>query len=205
MPSREASLRNLEKARAAWAHPPRPWRSSWESHAIEQLAWQWFSSAEPRKWSGRAVARWLGVSHTYVQKLVRKFQTDPDRQRIIHAAAATFEHLDSARECTRLDRQRGRLRTPKPWKWADFKIGDQCVRWRVPTKAEERRRAAQASGRALGPTDVPLCDLPAWAWGTLAQQHPWEQFAAVRHAIEGSRGATPRPAWFGRQRRGRRF
>jgi hypothetical protein len=33
MPSRESSLRNLEKARANW-RPPRPWRSSEESQMI---------------------------------------------------------------------------------------------------------------------------------------------------------------------------
>ena len=115
MPSHEASMRNLAKARAAWSHPPRPWRSFQESCVIEQLAWQWFNSQQPGKWSGRAVARWLGVSHTYVQKLVRKFQLDPDRMRRNQAGLgpATFESLERAREFTRQYRERGDLRWPK--------------------------------------------------------------------------------------------
>src|SRR5215472_9125628 len=165
MPSREASLRNLERARAAWSHPPRPWRSLRESSVIEQLIWQWFSAGEMRKWSGRAVARWLGVSHTYVQKLVRKFRTDPHRMQRIHAGSglATFETLERAREFTRQSKQRGDLREPKRWKVAEFKVGSNFVRAVVPTKAEERRRAAEAQGLPLGPTYVPPHDLPLWA------------------------------------------
>ena len=165
MPSREASLRNLERARAAWSHPPRPWRSLRESSVIEQLIWQWFSAGEMRKWSGRAVARWLGVSHTYVQKLVRKFRTDPHRMQRIHAGSglATFETLERAREFTRQSKQRGDLREPKRWKVAEFKVGSNFVRAVVLTKAEERRRAAEAQGRPLGPTHVAFHDLPPWA------------------------------------------
>ena len=108
MPSREASLRNLKKARASWSHPPRPWRSFQESRLIERLAWQWFNAGDARQWSERAVARWLGVSHTYVQKLVRKFQAEPDRMRE-HAncfGPATFEQLNDARESTRQAKER---------------------------------------------------------------------------------------------------
>jgi hypothetical protein len=109
MPSREASLRNLQKARAAWSHRPRPWRSFQESCLIERLAWQWFNAGETRKWSQRALARWLGVSHTYIQKLVRKFQAEPERMRSTQAAfgPASFEQLNGARESTKQAKEAG--------------------------------------------------------------------------------------------------
>src|SRR5215472_18926197 len=78
MPSREASLRNLEKAKRNW-RAPKPLRCNSESCVIRRLVWQWHHDRSPRKWSARAVARALGASHTYVQKLVREFVEQPDR------------------------------------------------------------------------------------------------------------------------------
>jgi transposase len=71
---REVALRNLAKARASprW-HPPRPWRSAEETRVIKRLVWQWFNYRGPGKWSARALARWLGVTHTYVNMLAREF------------------------------------------------------------------------------------------------------------------------------------
>jgi hypothetical protein len=58
VPSREASLQNLEKARANWRQP-RPWRSYAERRLIRMFAWQWLLGRGP--WcSGRALAEWLG-------------------------------------------------------------------------------------------------------------------------------------------------
>lgn len=111
MPSRESSLRNLEKARACW-RPPRPWRSRQETRVIRRLVWQWFTFRGSGKWSGRAVGRRLGVSHTYIQKLVREFAIDPSRvqrqQRTY--GEATLEQLSCAQERTRKQRARGHLR-----------------------------------------------------------------------------------------------
>jgi len=125
MPSLEASLRNLEKARAAWSHPPRPWRSAQESRTIKRLAWQWFTYRAPDKWSARALARWLGVSHTYIQKLVREFMTDPIKieQEVQSSYPATFEQLSRAQEETRRQKDRGWLHPLRRWKWAEYKIG----------------------------------------------------------------------------------
>ena len=207
MPSREASLRNLEKARAAWSHPPRPWRSFKESCVIQQLVWQWFNSREPRKWSGRVVARWLGVSHTYVQKLVQTFQADPDRMLRIQARSgpATFEQLNRAREFTRQDSERGYLRTPRRFKLAEIKIGSNIVRAIVPTKAEERRRAAEAGGCPLGPTYVPVHLLPLWARGLpyFSQQNPCDPLIAIKHALRQNHGWRPTRSIRGRWRPGR--
>jgi hypothetical protein len=76
VPSRESSLRNLAIARTKW-RPPRAWRSLQETRVIKRLVYQWSNTREPGKWSGRAVARWLRVSHTYIQKLVREFAQNP--------------------------------------------------------------------------------------------------------------------------------
>jgi hypothetical protein len=64
MPSPEASRLNLENAKIYW-RASRPWRSKQETRV-----------REPRC-SGRAIARKLGVSHTYIQKLRREFAANP--------------------------------------------------------------------------------------------------------------------------------
>ena len=122
---------------------------------------------EPRKWSGRAVARWLGVTHTYIQKLAREFATNPsqiERDAYRHFPA-TFEQLRRAKEETQKEKERGELRRPRRWRKAEFKIGGDVVRTVVLTKAEERRRAAEATGRVLGPAYVAPHELPLWARG----------------------------------------
>jgi AraC-like DNA-binding protein len=167
MPSREASLRNLEKARACW-RPPRPWRSERETRVIRRLVWQWLNDGGAAKWPARAVARRLGVSHTYIQKLVREFAENPSRIRGERRCfgPATLEQLDRAQAETRQEKDRGHLRDPHRWKRAEFKIGDQVTRRWVLTKAEERRRAAEASSPLLVMADiVRFRHVPAWAGG----------------------------------------
>lgn len=195
MPSLEASLRNLERARAAWSHPPRPWRSDRETRIIKRLVWQWFTYCGPRNWSARGLARWLGVSHTYIQKLVRQFRTDPgDMQRDARRhTPATFEHLRCAQEETRQQKERGWLRPPRRWRVAEFKIGDRAVRVVVPTKAEERRQAAKATGCVFGSAYVAPHKLPLWAKGMLyySGENPCDPLIAVKFSIEASRGVRP--------------
>ena len=77
MPSHESSMRNLAKARAKM-RPPRPWRSTQESQMIRRFVFQW-STCRGTKPSGRTWARALGISHTWLQKLVRQFQADPSQ------------------------------------------------------------------------------------------------------------------------------
>lgn len=123
MPSLEASLRNLAKAKATW-RPPRSWRSLRESQYVRSLVWQWVQSRAasegrrvyppcPRRknrshrfkagrcacgyerstvdadgyvinrrnrQSARRLARKLGVSHTWVNRLVREFKANPTKQ-----------------------------------------------------------------------------------------------------------------------------
>ncbi len=113
MPSPEASRRNLEKAKAHWRRPA-PWRSERETRLIRRLAWQWRCNEGPRC-SGRALARLLGVSHTYIQKLMREFARGISR-RNRGDGLATFEQLRLelryAQEETGKMRERGWLRYP---------------------------------------------------------------------------------------------
>ena len=134
MPSREASLRNLTRAKAKW-RPPRPWRSRSESRLIRSFIWHWYLGHGP--WcSGRALARWLGVSHTYVQRLTRtpsRNESDFLREVAVRGIP-TVEGLRRAREESRQQRERGLLRTQRRWKTVEYKIGRTVVRGVVPTK-----------------------------------------------------------------------
>ena len=119
MPSLEASLQNLEKAKANWRRPRR-FRSAQESWVIWRLVCQWLSYRGP-KWSARAVGRRLGVSHAYIQKLVREFAEDPSKiERMAQSSIATFDELSRAQQETRQQKERGRLREPRRWKRAEF-------------------------------------------------------------------------------------
>jgi AraC-like DNA-binding protein len=154
VPSPEASRRNLEKAKANW-RPPRHWRSQQEAHVIRRMVWQWFTYRAPRKLSARAVARQLGISHTYVQKLVREFRTNPsEMQRQRAFGETTFGDLSQAQEITRQERARGHLRSRRPHKIAEFKVDDNVVRAFVGTTArtmpELEARASQTRGRGWG-------------------------------------------------------
>ncbi len=110
MPRHESSMRNLEKARAKW-RSPRPLRSNDESRMIQRFVFLWLTCRGTRP-SGRAWARSLGISHTWVQKLVRKFQTDPSEmyreQR--RSGDPNFARLSRAREQTQRMREQGELR-----------------------------------------------------------------------------------------------
>jgi hypothetical protein len=134
MPSTEASRRNLDKAFASPRfHRPLPWRSPQETRVIKRLACQWFMGEEPRC-PLRELARRLGVSQTYVQKLVRKFAADPNKilrqtgrlkrscgmtsisangrmQVPFERQLATFEQLNEAKHMSRKMRERGWLRS----------------------------------------------------------------------------------------------
>jgi hypothetical protein len=82
----DASMRNLAKACAsARYHPPRPWRSKQESEAIQRFAFQWLSCRDRNRPSGRTWARELGISHTWLQKLIREITADPSKMRGLQA------------------------------------------------------------------------------------------------------------------------
>ncbi len=111
MPSYQSSMENLASARARW-RPPRPWRSSQEAQLIQRFAFQWFTCCDPSRPSGRDWARQLGISHTWLQKLVRKFEIDPSgmyrEQR--RSGDPNFAQISRARELTQRMRERGEIR-----------------------------------------------------------------------------------------------
>jgi hypothetical protein len=108
----DASMQNLAKARASekW-HPPRPWRSKEEGHLIRRLVLWWFTCRDRTRPSGRAWARQLGVSHTWLQKVTRELLENPNEMRRLRACGdPTLAQLTRARESTRRMRDRGQLR-----------------------------------------------------------------------------------------------
>ena len=112
MPSYEASMRNLARARRSrrW-HPPRPWRSTEEAQMIRRFVWYWFTCRDRSRPSARAWARQLGISHTWIQKLVRRFEADPNEMRRLQAyGLPNGADLNWAQEYSRRMRERGELR-----------------------------------------------------------------------------------------------
>jgi hypothetical protein len=73
--SRISSRSNLAKARGRW-RPPRPRRSTDESRMIRRYVFVWYTGRGSKP-SGRAWAKQLGISHTWLQKLVWQFRADP--------------------------------------------------------------------------------------------------------------------------------
>jgi len=79
---------------------------------IRRFAFQWFTCRDRNKPSGRAWAHGLGISHTWLQKLVREFSADPSEMWRLQISRGdpTFAQLSRARERTREMKERGDLR-----------------------------------------------------------------------------------------------
>jgi len=107
---------------------------------------------EERRWSRVRVARLLGVSHTWVNKLVKKFEADPEgmRRKMREFAPANLEELERAREDTRREREMGRLRGPIRWRRVKVTIQGKRIRMAAPTKEEMRRRLQRDSASRAG-------------------------------------------------------
>jgi hypothetical protein len=150
---------------------------------------QIIARAKERPWSAVRVARLLGVSHTWVNKLVKKFEADGEgmRRKMRAFAPANLEKLERAREETRREREMGRLRGPIRWRRVKVTIQGKKMRMAAPTKEEMRRRArnAVASG-VMSETKqqqvphtaerrpvrndsafLPYRELPSWAKGLM--------------------------------------
>ncbi|HKW87675.1 MAG TPA: hypothetical protein VJN21_02860 [Candidatus Acidoferrales bacterium] len=201
--ARQSRLVNMAKARAARRRAPLPWRSGLESRIIEQLVYQWWLSTEPRKWAKYKVARLLGVSHTWVNKLVKRFRADPGRarRRLAAFSPATFDKLQRAREETRRQREMGWLRGPIRLRRVKFLLWGKKTSVTVLTRSEKLRREAaaqvrqaQCQSRQAGarghwpsPTPVPYADLPLWARGLLLPAGPGPTPSRIfRHGIRRS-------------------
>jgi hypothetical protein len=81
---------------------------------IRRFAFQWFTCRDASRPSGRDWARQLGISHTWLQKLVRQFQVDPgEMQRLqVLRGEPKFADLTRGREYTQQMRERDELRGP---------------------------------------------------------------------------------------------
>jgi hypothetical protein len=107
--------------------------------------WQWFRYGGPLRWPGRTVARRLGISHTYVQKLVREFSADLSRMERQQQGVrlVTFIDLHDAQEQTKRERERGVVRYPCDFAVREFQVLSNVVRAVVRTKAAEARASAK--------------------------------------------------------------
>jgi hypothetical protein len=88
---------------------------------IRRFVFQWYT-CRGNKPSGRVWARELGVSHTWLQKLVRDFATGPSEMWRLQSANGdpNFGQLSRAREYSRQMRERGELRGSRLAKVVDF-------------------------------------------------------------------------------------
>jgi transposase len=103
-------MRNLAKARAKM-RPPRPWRSTDESRMIRRYVFLWYTG-HGQKPSGREWARQLGISHTWLQKLIRQFEADPNEmyRESKRCGDPSYAQLLRARAYTQVLRDRGEVR-----------------------------------------------------------------------------------------------
>lgn len=69
-----------------------PGVSDQETRVIRRLAWQWCRSQQPIC-SGREIARRLGVSHAYIQKVLREFAANPNPDSRLSTALVAWNAL----------------------------------------------------------------------------------------------------------------
>jgi hypothetical protein len=83
---------------------------------IRRFAFQWFTCCDPGRPSGRDWARQLGISHTWLQKLVRQFQVDPSEMRRLQALRGDpkFADLTRGRGYTQQMNERYEICRPSP-------------------------------------------------------------------------------------------
>jgi len=80
---------------------------------IRRLVLWWFTCVDSNRPSGRAWARQLRISHTWLQKLIRELKKDPvEMRRLQSCGDPKPEQLDRARERTRRMREQRELRRP---------------------------------------------------------------------------------------------
>jgi hypothetical protein len=82
---------------------------------MRRFTFWWFTSRDRNKPSDRDWARQLGISHTWLQRLVREFKQDPDEmwQLQVDNGDPMFDQLSRARDCTQELRKEGKVRPPR--------------------------------------------------------------------------------------------
>jgi len=89
---------------------------------IRRYVFQWHTCRDSSRPSGRAWARQLGISHTWLQKLVREFTADPSKMWRLQRANGDprSTELSRTQEYTRQMKERGELRGSRLAKVANF-------------------------------------------------------------------------------------
>jgi hypothetical protein len=102
---------NFDKMRARW-RPPRPWRSAEEAEVIQRFVLLWVTCKDRSRPSGRSWARQLNISHTWLQKLAARFETNPIEATGLRLLGhPSFRDLEGARRSSQALAERGLLRT----------------------------------------------------------------------------------------------
>jgi hypothetical protein len=71
----------------------------------------WLTCRDASRPSGRSWAKQLGISHTWLQKVVRALKANPEEMRRLQSQGnATLAQLNRAKEYTVRMRERGELR-----------------------------------------------------------------------------------------------
>lgn len=154
----------------------------------------------------------MGVSHTWVNKLVKRIEADPERMRrkMRAFAPASFEKLERAREETRRQRELGWLRGPIRWRRVKVTIQGRKQRVAAVTRAARLSQGyGEASGQAM---PVRYSELPEWARGLLLPGDPGTATLGSGTRTAGGRtpatalpssgqAGTPRPVPFAFRRR----
>ena len=80
---------------------------------VRRYVFWWFTSRDRSKPSGRDWARQLGISHTWLQKVIREFQADPTEMWRLQERYGdpSFSQLEKARSDTETMREKGELRS----------------------------------------------------------------------------------------------
>jgi hypothetical protein len=88
---------------------------------VRRFVFQW-STCRGSRPSGRAWARALGVSHTWIQKLVKEFAADPSKMWRLQRANGDprFAELCRAQQYSRQMKERGELRSSRLARMAKF-------------------------------------------------------------------------------------
>jgi hypothetical protein len=81
---------------------------------VRRYAFLWYTGRGTKP-PGREWARQLGISHTWLQKLVRQFEADPSEmyRELRCCGEPTFEQLARARKYTQQMRECGELRSSR--------------------------------------------------------------------------------------------
>jgi biotin operon repressor len=78
---------------------------------VQRYVLLWLTCRDRSRPSGRSWAKQLGISHTWLQKLVREFKADPGKMHRLQACGdPTSAQLSRAKESTRQMKERGQLR-----------------------------------------------------------------------------------------------